>query len=107
MKRNKLLSVFVFSILLMVAFIPQLSAKHSCHTKKIKSKSSFSFNLSLNPLSTPFYREYRSVTTTAPLQPVVVNPYYSSVVTQQTYYPVYQQQVVVQRPYQEQVIVQR
>lgn len=112
MNKFKTSIVFLLSCLCLLTILPSpLSAKHHCYKtkkvkyKKVKSKSSsLSFNLNVNPLLG--YQEY-TYTEPAPVyvqqatyipQPV----YYQQpapVMTQQYYYPTYQQQTIVTQPY--------
>ena len=114
MKLFKFSSIAVLALLMMVAFMPELSAKnkHHHHRNQRTSFTSFGLNLNLNP--TPPARVYQNTYVAQPVYERVtyVQPtttyaqpvsYYSS---DRVYYPVYQEQVIVQRPVYPRVYVQ-
>jgi hypothetical protein len=100
MRMFKFSSIAVLALLMMTAFMPELSAKH--HRRSHRSTfTSFGFNLNVNPVR-PVYQStyvmqpaYERVTYVQ--APTYVQPvsYYTS---DRVYYPVYQEEVVVQRP---------
>jgi len=97
MKIFKFSSVALLTLLMLWVSMPELSAKH--HHRR--SCTSWGFNFNINPV--PRYNQntyivqqpvqYERVTYVQPATYVQPTPYYTP-----TYYPVYREQVVVQRP---------